>query len=120
MHSTVVVFPAPLAPISPTISPAGTSRSRPSTTTRFPYALRSPRTVTTCALSMPPILPTGPPPARQPPAITSPPPQGGETPRPSAPPALQCPKAGEPRVPPPSSQVNPGVHLAKRRLRRRP
>src|SRR5580700_3894715 len=121
MHSTVVVFPAPLAPISPTISPAGTSRSRPSTTTRFPYALRRPRTVTTCALSMPSMVPTHPPRARQPPAITSPLPQGGDLPRRSAPPQRsaaaprrsappQRPEADEPRVPPPSSQVNPGVH----------
>src|ERR1700722_11647450 len=62
MHSTVVVFPAPLAPISPTISPAGTSRSSPSTTTLLRYALRSPRTVTTCVLLMPTIVPV---PARQ-------------------------------------------------------
>src|SRR5262249_27749017 len=47
MHSTVVVFPAPLAPARPTISPARTSRSRPSTTTLVPYLLRRPRTVTT-------------------------------------------------------------------------
>ena len=46
MHSTVVVFPAPFAPARPTISPARTSRSRRSTTTLDPYALRSPRTVT--------------------------------------------------------------------------
>ena len=32
----IVVFPAPLAPISPTISPAGTARSSPSTTTLPP------------------------------------------------------------------------------------
>src|SRR5436305_6509357 len=48
MHSTVVVLPAPLAPIRPTISPAGTSRSSPSTTILVPYDLRRPRTVTTC------------------------------------------------------------------------
>src|SRR5215475_1093277 len=47
MHSTVVVFPAPLAPTRPTISPARTSRSRPATTVLVPYVLRSPRTVTT-------------------------------------------------------------------------
>src|ERR1700733_11404911 len=55
MHSTVVVLPAPLAPIKPTILPAGTSRSRPSTTTLSPYALRRPRTLTTSF--MPPMLP---------------------------------------------------------------
>src|SRR5580700_9543413 len=81
MHSTVVVFPAPLAPISPTISPAGTSRSRPSTTTRFPYALRRPRTVTTCGLFMPLIVPPRPPQAHQPSVIPPPLPQGGEAPR---------------------------------------
>src|SRR3954453_9718311 len=52
MHSTVVVLPAPLAPISPTISPVWTSRSTPSTTVRFEYRLRSPRTVTTGVLFM--------------------------------------------------------------------
>src|SRR6185437_8819438 len=52
MHSTVVVLPAPLAPIRPTISPAGTSRSSPSTTILVPYDLRRPRTVTTCGSLM--------------------------------------------------------------------
>ena len=58
MHSTVVVLPAPLAPTSPTISPARTSRSRPSTTTLSPYTLRRPRTVTTCGLVIRSIVPT--------------------------------------------------------------
>src|SRR5690348_4077978 len=55
MHSTVVVLPAPLAPIRPTISPAGTSRSSPSTTILVPYDLRRPRTVTTCGSLMAPM-----------------------------------------------------------------
>src|SRR5262245_27443066 len=55
MHSTVVVLPAPLAPIRPTISPAGTSRSSPSTTILAPYDLRRPRTVTTCGSLMAPM-----------------------------------------------------------------
>src|ERR1700737_3465806 len=52
MHSTVVVLPAPLAPIRPTISPAATSRSSPSTTILVPYDLRRPRTVATCGSLM--------------------------------------------------------------------
>src|SRR4051794_14137254 len=47
MHSTVVVLPAPLAPITPTISPAPTSRSTPSTAVRSPYRFLRPRIVTT-------------------------------------------------------------------------
>src|SRR5215468_6484013 len=56
MHSTVVVFPAPSAPAKPTIAPARTSRSSRSTTTRFPYVLRRPRTVTTSVLAMSSIV----------------------------------------------------------------
>src|SRR5580704_13113577 len=78
MHSTVVVFPAPLAPISPTISPAGTSRSSTSTTALSPYALRRPRTVTTCGLLMPTIVPMTARPVHQPSARTPPLPLGRE------------------------------------------
>src|SRR4029079_5735523 len=40
----VVVFPAPLAPSNPTISPRATSNDTPSTATVCPYALRRPET----------------------------------------------------------------------------
>src|SRR6185437_7968010 len=82
MHSTVVVLPAPLAPIRPTISPAGTSRSRSSTTTLVPYDLRRPRTVTTCGSLMSTSVPLRPPPARRPTARTGPPPRGRDPVRP--------------------------------------
>lgn len=42
-RSSTVVFPAPLGPINPTISPGATYRSTPSTAVTPPNALRSPK-----------------------------------------------------------------------------
>ena len=44
--SSVVVLPAPLGPRTAVIEPRATVRSRPSTATLSPYAIRSPRTST--------------------------------------------------------------------------
>lgn len=44
MHSIVVVFPAPLGPISPKISPSLTLKDASSTATILPYVFRTPET----------------------------------------------------------------------------
>ena len=46
-HSTVVVFPAPLRPSSPKISPRWTSKDTPSTATVLPYRFDNPATLIT-------------------------------------------------------------------------
>src|SRR5262245_5077610 len=59
MHSTVVVFPAPLAPSTPTTSPARTVRSTWSTANRPSYRLQRPCTsTTTSSLIMRSTVPT--------------------------------------------------------------
>ena len=44
MHSTMVVFPAPLGPRMPKISPSSTAKPTPLTTARSPYTFRNPQT----------------------------------------------------------------------------